>query len=97
MWTQEQADRVHHFGEFGQTLEDFLKASQAFVIGGAQIYNQFLPFADVLYITELDVELTGDAFFPEIDPSMWKLIAQESYKADERNQYDYKFLTYKRI
>ena len=36
-----------------------------FVIGGAQIYRQALPLADELLLTEIDLEVEGDAFFPE--------------------------------
>lgn len=67
------------------------------VIGGAEIYAQFMDQASTLYVTELDVELPGDAFFPDIDLSQWKLFAREEYKSDEMNEYDYKFLTYVRI
>lgn len=66
------------------------------IIGGQQIYEQFMPHADTLYVTELDVELEGDTYFPAIDLEVWKLAAQEHYKADENNQHDYSFLTYVR-
>ena len=37
----------------------------AYVIGGAQVYEAFLPYVDTMYITEVDHEFEGDAFFPE--------------------------------
>lgn len=43
-----------------------------FVIGGAEIYRAALPFATKLYITEIDEEPEGDAFFPDFDHSEWK-------------------------
>lgn len=68
------------------------------VIGGAEIYKEFMDDASTLYVTELDAPgLKGDTYFPEIDLSKWKLFAQEHYKANADNQYDYSFLTYVRI
>lgn len=87
---------MRKFDKFVASPDD-AKNCGAFVIGGEQIYRQLMPLATHMYITELDVELEGDAFFPEISLAEWKLVAQESYKADDKNQYDYKFLTYKRI
>jgi dihydrofolate reductase len=64
---------------------------EVMVIGGAQIYAQALPHADLLYITEVQAEVVGDAAFPEIDFSEW---AEEEapiyHKADEQNSHDYK-------
>jgi dihydrofolate reductase len=68
------------------------------VIGGAEIYKEFMDSASTLYVTELDAaEVQGDTYFPEIDLTKWKLFAREDYKANADNQYDYSFLTYVRI
>ena len=45
---------------------------EAFVIGGADIYKQFIPIVDKLYITHIDEEFVGDTTFPEIDNIIWK-------------------------
>ena len=44
-----------------------------FIIGGAAIYQQTIDLADILYITHIDKEVEGDAFFPAIDPKKWVL------------------------
>ena len=77
---------------------EFFKGTdeEVFIIGGAQIYNVAMPMADKMYITELDCEIEGDAFFPEIDMNVWKIVSTETYAKDEFNQYDYKYLTYVR-
>lgn len=67
-----------------------------FVIGGEQIYTKAMYYAERIFLTVLDVEILGDAFFPEIDDSKWKKIAEEKYTADDANQYGYNFLTYVR-
>ncbi len=64
---------------------------EAFIIGGGEIYRQSLPFWDKIYLTEVDLEVEGDVFFPEIDEKDWNEISSEPHKADERNAYDYIF------
>jgi len=50
---------------------------EVFVIGGAELYAAALPRADRLYLTLVDAEYAGDAFFPEIDPADWRETARE--------------------
>ncbi|HET8797552.1 MAG TPA: dihydrofolate reductase [Thermoanaerobaculia bacterium] len=71
--------------------------SEAFVLGGAEIYAQALHRADRMYLTRIHAELEGDAFFPEFDDvSEWRLTDAEHFEADEKNEYPYSFLTYDR-
>lgn len=51
-------------------------ATTIFIIGGEQIYTQAMAAADRLEITEVDLEPEGDAWFPEIDPVDWKIVAR---------------------
>lgn len=62
-----------------------------FVIGGAQIYQQALPFADRLYLTHVKANLHGDAFFPEYDLKKWHSVFKEAHFADERHLFNYDF------
>lgn len=71
--------------------------SGAFVIGGTQIYEQFLPVAERLYITMIDQEFEGDTFFPEIDWSEWRLVNEEPGVKDEKNPYSYSFKVFDRV
>lgn len=80
---------------FVSSLEAALDAAtsdEIFVIGGAQIYEQALPFADKLYITEVDATIPGDVFFPELDSSAWQEIAREEHSKNERNPYNFAFV-----
>ena len=62
------------------------------VIGGALIYELFLPMAERLYITQVDTEVAGDAFFPDYEAvADWKLVFVENHEADDRNEYSYSF------
>lgn len=65
-----------------------------FVIGGASIYKLLLPKANKLYITEINEEFEGDVYFPEIDKDVWKVVDREKGLKDEKNPYDYEYVTY---
>ncbi len=67
---------------------------EIFVIGGANIYEQFLPFANKLYITLVYKDFDGDVFFPNIDESIWKISEKSEILHDERSDLDYAFFTY---
>lgn len=71
--------------------------TEAFIIGGGEIYKQSMHYWDRLYLTRVDARVEGDAFFPQIDIDDWEIIASESHTADEKNEYDYTFLTMERI
>jgi dihydrofolate reductase len=71
---------------------------QVFIIGGAQIYKQAmeLNLVDQLDITQVHEEFDADVFFPVIETELWKENSRENFKADEKNTYNYSFLSYKR-
>lgn len=66
------------------------------VIGGAEIYSQFLPYADKLLLTEVEAEIAGDAFFPEVPESEWSIVGSEPHIADEKHGYNFCIRTYRR-
>ena len=55
------------------------------IIGGGEIYAMFLPLADRVYLTEVDLEATGDAFFPELPKALWRETSSEYH---ERGPHD---------
>lgn len=67
------------------------------ILGGAEIYAQTMHLADELIITEIHGIFDGDAFFPAIDPALWKEVKREDYPADAENPYAYSFVWYTRI
>lgn len=73
------------------------KLDNIFIIGGAEIYRQALPIADELMVTEVYAMPEGDVFFPEIDNNEWKIVSTTSYLKDEKNEYDFDFVVYKKI
>lgn len=67
------------------------------VIGGGEIYALTLPLATRMVLTHVDTEVEGaDAFFPEIDPTLWREVARESHPADERHPHAFVFVDYAR-
>lgn len=65
-----------------------------FILGGAEIYKQSLKFANKLDITFVHHSFEADVFFPKIDTSIWIETSREDFKKDEKNKYDFSFVTY---
>ncbi len=74
-----------------EALELASDDSEAFVIGGAEIYRQALPLAERIYLTEVESHVAGDAWFPDFDRQAWQLVEQESHPADDRNEFSHIF------
>ncbi|PZD93685.1 dihydrofolate reductase [Paenibacillus sambharensis] len=66
------------------------------VIGGAEIYQQLLPHADTILLTEVDAEVEGDARFPDFPAEEWALTESAYHPADDRHAYSFHFNTYTR-
>ena len=85
------------------SLEEALKSTgnssqQAFIIGGGQLYTSSFPLVDNLYLTQLHASFPdADTFFPEFNLKDWKELEREDHLADERNPYDYSFITLERL
>jgi dihydrofolate reductase len=69
---------------------------EAFVIGGADIYRQALPFTDRIYMTLVLAEVEGDTKFPEVDWDAWARIDSETHDADDKNEYATVFHVFER-
>ena len=67
------------------------------VIGGATIYKLLMPYADKMYVTHIKEEFEGDVYFPEISEKDWKITEREKGLRDEKNPFDYEYVTYERI
>ncbi len=67
------------------------------VIGGAQLFEQLIKRAERLYLTRIDADFDGDAYFPEIDPKEWRVIWQEELRKSEGNLFGLKFLILDRV
>lgn len=102
---------IIHFESLNELRSNYYTIKETFpqysynelvIAGGATIYDQFLPFADKVLITQVKASIKGDTFWPREnmnefkDSKQWKQISEESYFRDENNEYDYRFYTFER-
>ncbi len=82
------------------SLEEAIAAcngdDEVFVIGGGELYRAALPLADRIYLTTVDAEPAGDTYMPEFDLAEWQEISAQSFGADDRHRYGYRFAVYDR-
>ena len=57
------------------------------LIGGGELFKQYLPKADKLYLTQIQADIDGDTFFPEINWAEWSKEFEEFRQADEDKPY----------
>lgn len=87
---------VHSLGEAFEIAEA-TNLERCFVMGGGQIYAQALDLVDKLVVTHVHTVIeNADTFFPEIDPSVWKVEERSDLQHDEETGYDFEFVTYAR-
>ncbi len=82
------------------SLQDAVTAcandEEIFVVGGAELYAQALPLASTLYLTEIEQDVNGDAYFPEFDRNEWVETARVRRSQAEPQPLEYDFVTYRR-
>ena len=71
-------------------------AGEVAVIGGSRIFEETLPIADRIHLTEVDAEVEGDVYFPEFDRRAWSEREVERHPADDRHQYPYRIVVLER-
>jgi dihydrofolate reductase len=79
--------------EVFHSLEDALAnaSEDSFVIGGAELFRQALPLADKIYLTKIDADFEGEAYFPELGPE-WQEVSREEGTVDANNLYPHTFI-----
>ena len=94
-FAQEGVDVAHSI----EALQTMLSASEkVFIIGGGEVYRQFMPLVDQLEITHIHHTWEdADTFFPEIDSTIWKRISEERHEPDEKHTFAYTFATYNKL
>ena len=80
-----------------KALDAVKDQDEVFIIGGAQIYKQVMPYADKLYVTEVAASFPdADVFFPEIDKTVWREVSRQDNPVDEKHAYPYSFVVYEK-
>lgn len=80
---------VHSIDE---AIETAGAVDELMIIGGASFYEQTLPRADRLYLTYVDANIDGDAWFPDFDPNDWQEIERHHHPADDQNPYPHDYV-----
>ena len=93
-FTYENTEVAHSIEE----LQSMITADEnVFIIGGGQVYKQFMSLVDELQITHIHHTWEdADTFFPEIDENIWELDREGEILHDEENGIDFQFVVYKR-
>lgn len=69
---------------------------EVIIFGGAQVYKEFLPMVERLYMTSVDADVPGDTFF-DMGKDDWRVVTNERHEADERHKYGFNIYTLDRI
>lgn len=73
------------------------RESEVFVIGGGEVFLQAMGKANRIYMTRVHTTIEGgDAFFPGIDPKVWKEVSKKEHPKDEKHEYGFTFLVYEK-
>ncbi|WP_217585479.1 dihydrofolate reductase [Lentibacillus saliphilus] len=70
---------------------------EIFVIGGGHVFEQILPIAHRMYITEIESSFKGDTYFPKFCKETWQVTSKVKGDKNEDNPYDYCFIQYDRL
>jgi dihydrofolate reductase len=86
--------------EIVHSVEDIKKYidsdEECFVIGGSMIYHLLMPYVTKMYITEIDKDFEGDAFFPKMNAEDWEVVRITPGREDSGVDFGYQFVEYKR-
>ena len=78
-------------------LDKYINSEEeCFVIGGATIYKLLMPYTNKMYITKINQNFDGDVYFPDIKEEIWREVSKEKGLKNEKNPYDYEYITYVR-
>ena len=72
-------------------------APEIIVFGGARVFEEFLPRADRIYLTEVETEADADTYFPVLDATEWREVERTRHPADERHVHAFSFVTLDRV
>jgi dihydrofolate reductase len=90
-WAAEGSERA---GSVEEALALAEGTERVFVIGGAEVYAAALPHADELVLTEIELDVDGDTFFPEWDRDSFEEVSREQHVAGDGTRFD--FVTHRR-
>ncbi len=81
----------------GFELAGELDVDEVMIVGGAKLYAELLTYCDRLYVSEVDIEIEGDAYFPEIDQDVWKISSEQRVIAGPRDDCNFTVKVFDRL
>ncbi|AEG31092.1 dihydrofolate reductase [Thiomicrospira cyclica] len=91
------AEGIQVFDSVESAISAVSDADEVVIMGGAQIYTQWVNKVDRLLITEVDATPQGDAFFPVIDPQAWREVSRQHHPADAQHKFTFDFVEYQNL
>ena len=92
-YDDENVEVVHSMLEIKEYIDN---DEENFVIGGAMIYNLLMPHVTKMYVTQVNKDFEGDAFFPKINEDIWEVVEEEKGLVDEESKLEFEYITYVR-
>lgn len=84
-------------GDVKSALKVAGEADEIAIIGGGEIYNMFFAMTDRVYLTEVDLTVEGDTYFPKLDASEWREVAREVHPAGPNDSARFVLRTLDRV
>lgn len=85
----EDCEMVHSIQE---AMDKCDKDQENFIIGGASVYQQFLPYTSKIYLTRINKTFDADVYFPELDPGDWTELSKEKVDHDGKVDFSYEYV-----
>ncbi len=79
-----------------EALTTVIDHPEVMVMGGATLYEQLLPRASRIYVTEVHAQVAGDTYFPTFNLDEWREVSRSDHVADDNNSHAYSFVVLKR-
>lgn len=87
------SDKVTVIHSLDEVIKEYKNSSEeVFIIGGGEIYNLILPYADKVYLTKVKKDFDADTFFPQIDMNNWEIIHKSGDKTDDKSGLIFEFI-----
>lgn len=80
---------VEVYHSLDEAFSHINEEEKVFIIGGTKIFEEALPYADVMYRTLVDASVPADTFFPKIKEDEWELADEKEVLADDENEFRY--------
>ena len=89
----ENVEVVNDVSDIQKYVDD---ENENFLIGGATMYALLIDKVSKMYITRINQDFTGDAYFPKFNEEDWEIVEQRKGPKDDENDLDYDYITYVR-